>query len=127
VNLGDDCGKAGAAQPLFENPERLAGLPDTHRDEPAGVETEACKTGTVGNACLARRARLAHPENRTPVGAREKSGERGGEAVRRTGCARLDAADLMQRAEHEPAAEQAVERRKAEGKQTGTSNGRPRG
>lgn len=125
--FADRRGKAGAAKSFLEDPECLAGFFDAHRDEPPGIESEARETGAVGYACFARRTGLAHPENRTPVSARDPRDKSSRETMRRTRRTHLRAADFVQRAERQPAAEHPVERGKAKRKQTGRPRGGPRG
>lgn len=123
----DHCRKAGAAEPLLEDPERLAGFFHADRDQPFGIESKARETGTVGNARFPRRTRLADPENRPCIGARQKRDQPRGKPMRRTGPTHLRATYFMQRAERQPATEHPVERGKAEREKARTLSGRPRG
>jgi len=127
MNFGNDSREPGAAERLFKNPQSLGGLVDPHRDETPGIEAEAVETGTEGNTRLARHPRLAHPEQRTAVVVRNARGERRGKPMRGADSAGLGAPNLMQRAERQPATENPVERRQAEGQQAGSLGGRPRG
>ena len=45
ADLGHHGGKAAAAQPLLEDPERVAGFPDADDDQAGRRQTEAAEAG----------------------------------------------------------------------------------
>jgi hypothetical protein len=119
--------KTGATQSLLEDPERFAGLLHADNQQPTGIESEPRKAGTVWHACFACRTGLADPENRTRIAVREKRDQPRDKTMRRTGGANLCAANLMQRAEQEPAPQRPVEWRDTKRQKPGALSGRSRG
>src|SRR4029079_17189958 len=67
TDLGDCRGKASAAQPLLENPERLSRPADPDDDQLSRIEAETIEADTIGKARLANAGCFDHPEDRPAV------------------------------------------------------------
>jgi hypothetical protein len=105
-------GKAPAAEPLLEDPERLAGTADADEDQATGIEAETDEAGTIGKAAFALGSPLQNPENRPFVG--DQGEEGGGEAGGRPDLWQA-AADLVQGVPPDAAAKRLVEGGDSEG------------
>ena len=116
ADLGEHGGKPGAAKPLLEHPQSLLRPAGDDDDQAVGGKAEPVETGTVRQPALADRGFLHHPQHRPPVAGREAGEHRGGEAG--GGCAVAGGfrPHFVERIAAKTAAEQAIERRNAEGK-----------
>ncbi len=118
-DLGQHGGEAAAAEPFFEDPERIdrAGHPD--EDEAGRRKAEAPEAGGIGHTRVVRGG-LHDPEDRAGIVMAQAREKRGGKPGGRGDIAAFAAADLMERGTAETAAEGAIDPRNRERDDSGT-------
>ena len=94
AELASDGGKADAAEPFLEHPERLLRPPGHDDDEAGRIEAELVKAGAVRLTALPRRFFLDDEEDRPVVETGEAGEQRRGEAARGRGSRASSAARI---------------------------------
>lgn len=96
ANFAEYGGKAGAAEALFERPERLLRALHLDEDEATRIDAELHETRPIRGAGLLQRSAFADPQHRTAIDG-DKAGEKGkGKAVGGTAFAGKRGADFME-------------------------------
>lgn len=108
AELGKNGGKARAAEPFLEHPQRLSRPLGADQHEASRIEPESIEAGTVEIAAFAGGDLLPHPQDRPIVDPGEAGEDGGGEAGRGSAVAGRRGAELMQGGAAEPAGEQPV-------------------
>jgi hypothetical protein len=109
ADLGEDGGKAAAAQPFLADPQGFVRPASANEDQALGIEPEMIEATAIEQAGLAARGRFRDPQNRAGIVGSETDEECRGKAC---GCGCIPsglAADLMEGIAAEAAGEPLIE------------------